>query len=236
MLLGATLLRDLRQPEYIHVLLNPLPVYGLLIGLIGLVLALILKSRRAQIATLALVFISSASAWPVYEFGQQGYDRVLSMTDEDGGAWLDEHMHRAEGLIWIFYVLAALSAIAIAAQIKWPRSSLPLALALTRPFGLCRLAYRFMLTRSERISSLAVMMRALAWKPRCAVMRFVNSAARSTLLISTAPPDIVPRPPLPAAPISGLDSGLRTADPNCGRAQRPPPDVDPEPMSGPAAT
>ena len=50
MLLGATLLRDLRQPEYIHVLLNPLPVYGLLIGLIGLVLALILKSRRAQIA------------------------------------------------------------------------------------------------------------------------------------------------------------------------------------------
>ena len=130
MLLDVTLLRDLQQPEYIHVLLNPLPVYGLLIGLIGLVLALILKSRRAQIATLTLVFISSASAWPVYEFGQQSYDRVLSMTDEDGGAWLDEHMHRAEELIWIFYVLVALSAIAIAVPIKWPRSSLPLAVAV----------------------------------------------------------------------------------------------------------
>jgi hypothetical protein len=130
MLLDVTLLRDLQQPEYIHVLLNPLPVYGLLIGLIGLVLALILKSRRAQIATLTLVFISCASAWPVYEFGQQSYDRVLSMTDEDGGAWLDEHMHRAEELIWIFYVLVALSAIAIAVPIKWPRSSLPLAVAV----------------------------------------------------------------------------------------------------------
>jgi glucan phosphoethanolaminetransferase (alkaline phosphatase superfamily) len=130
MLLDVTLLRDLQQPEYIHVLFNPLPVYGLLIGLIGLVLALILKSRRAQIATLTLVFISSASAWPVYEFGQQSYDRVLSMTDEDGGAWLDEHMHRAEELIWIFYVLVALSAIAIAVPIKWPRSSLPLAVAV----------------------------------------------------------------------------------------------------------
>ena len=43
------------------------------------------------------------------------------MTDEDGGAWLDEHMHRAEDLIWIFYVLVALSAIAIAAPIKWPK-------------------------------------------------------------------------------------------------------------------
>ena len=130
MLLGETLLRDLRQPEYIHVLLNPLPVYGLLIGLIGLVLALILKSRRAQITTLTLVLISSASAWPVYEFGQQGYDRVLSMTDEDGQAWLDEHRERGEELIWIFYVLVALSAIALAAPIKWPKSSLPLAVAV----------------------------------------------------------------------------------------------------------
>jgi hypothetical protein len=126
----GTLLRDLQQPEYIHVLLNPLPVYGLLTGLIGLVIALILKSRGAQIATLTLVLISSASAWPVYEFGQQGYDRVLSMADEAGQAWLDEHRERGEDLIWIFYVLAALSAIAIAAPIKWPKSSLPLAVAV----------------------------------------------------------------------------------------------------------
>src|SRR6266508_606267 len=128
-MIGA-LLRDLQQPEYIHVLLNPLPVYGLLIAWIGLVIAVFLKSRRAQIATLTLVLISSASAWPVYEFGQQGYDRVLSMADEDGRAWLDEHRERGEELIWIFYVLVALSAIAIAAPIKWPKSSLPLAVAV----------------------------------------------------------------------------------------------------------
>jgi len=126
----GTLVRDLRQPEYIHVLLNPLPVYGLLVGWVGLVIGLALRSRRAQIATLALVLLSSISAWPVYEFGQQGYDRVLSMTDEDGEAWLDEHMHRAEDLIWVFYVLAALSAFAIAAPIKWPKSSVPLVVAV----------------------------------------------------------------------------------------------------------
>ncbi|HZR05453.1 MAG TPA: hypothetical protein VFA61_06470 [Candidatus Udaeobacter sp.] len=124
------LLRDLRQPEYIHVLLNPLPLYGLLVGLIGLLIALILKSRPAQIATLALVLISSASAWPVYEFGEQGYDRVLSMADDDGRAWLDEHRDRGEDLIWIFYVLAAVSAVAIGAPIKWPKSAVPLAVAV----------------------------------------------------------------------------------------------------------
>ena len=33
-------LRGLRQPEYVHVLLNPLPVYGLLISWIALIAAL----------------------------------------------------------------------------------------------------------------------------------------------------------------------------------------------------
>ena len=123
------LLRDLRQPEYIHVLINPLPIYGLFLSWVGLIIALFLKSRRAQIATLTLVLISSTSAWSVYEFGQQAYDRVLSMADEDGRAWLDEHKDRAEDLIYIFYALAALSAIAIAAPMKWPKSSVPIAIA-----------------------------------------------------------------------------------------------------------
>ena len=127
---GDALLRDLRQPEYIHVLLNPLPVYGLLLAWIGLIIGFLLKSRSAQLAAFVLVLISSLSAWPVYEFGQQAYDRVLSMADEDGQRWLDEHVDRAEDLIWIFYALAVLSAIAIGAPVKWPKSSAPLALAV----------------------------------------------------------------------------------------------------------
>lgn len=125
-----SLVRGLRQPEYVHVLLNPLPLYGLLIAWIGLLIAFFSKSRRAQLVTLVLVLISSLSAWPVYEFGQQAYDRVLSMTDEDGERWLDEHRDRGEDLIWIFYALTALSSIAIGAPIKWPKSSAPLVVAV----------------------------------------------------------------------------------------------------------
>jgi hypothetical protein len=125
-----TILRDLRQPEYIHVLINPLPVYGLGLGLVGLLIALILRSRPAKIATLTIVLISAASAWPVYEYGERAYDRVLSMTDDAGHAWLDEHQDRAEDLIYFFYGLAVLTAIAIAAPIKWPKSSVALALVV----------------------------------------------------------------------------------------------------------
>jgi hypothetical protein len=123
-------LRALRQPEYVHVLLNPLPVYGLLVSWIALVAALISKSRQAIIVTLVLVFITSISAWPVYEFGEQGYDRVLAMTDDDGHAWLDEHQDRAEKLIYLFYVVAAVSAAAIIVPLRWPKSSVPFAVSV----------------------------------------------------------------------------------------------------------
>ena len=123
-------LRGLRQPEYVHVLLNPLPVYGLLVSWIALIAALISKSRRAHIVTLILIFVTSISAWPVYEFGEEGYDRVLAMTDDDGHAWLDEHQARGQKFIYVFYALAVLNAAAIVVPLWWPKSSVPLALVV----------------------------------------------------------------------------------------------------------
>ena len=125
-----TLLRDLRRPEYIHVLLNPLPIYGLAVSLMGLLIAVFARSRTAQVATLAIVFLSALSAWPVAEFGEQAYDPVLSMSDEAGQAWLKAHLARADRFIWFFYALAALSLAAMLAPLKWPRSSGALAVSV----------------------------------------------------------------------------------------------------------
>src|ERR1700736_1456164 len=119
----------LSKPEYVHVLLNPLPVYGLAVGVLGLIIALLSRTRAARVTALALVMVSAASAWPVYYYGEAGYDRVKSMVDEDGDKWLDEHMRRGEQLIYVFYVVAGLSAVAIAAEFKSPRSAVPLAIA-----------------------------------------------------------------------------------------------------------
>src|SRR6266513_2772394 len=75
----AIFLRDLQQPEYIHVLINPLPVYGVAGGLIGLFIAICQRGRRAIAAALVVVLVSAAAAWPVYEYGERSYDRVLTM-------------------------------------------------------------------------------------------------------------------------------------------------------------
>ncbi len=47
--------------------------------------------------------------------------------------------------------------------------------------------YRFRFTSSVSISSAVVITRALAWKPRCAIIMLVNSSDRSTFELSSAP-------------------------------------------------
>jgi hypothetical protein len=123
------ILRDLQQPEYLHVLLNPLPVYGLAIALFGLIAAMYLGTRGGQVTALVLIFACAASAWPVAHYGEAAEDRVLVAADDDGQAWLKAHAHRADVLIYVFYALALVSAAAIFAPKKWPRSTRPLAVA-----------------------------------------------------------------------------------------------------------
>jgi hypothetical protein len=120
--------QHLSDPEYLHILINPMPVYGLAIGVLALALALLLRNHRVTIAALVLVFVSSLSAWPTYHYGEAAYDRVKAMSDPAGEQWLDEHMARGEKMIWLFYVLAGVAAIGVGAVVKWPRTSFAIAL------------------------------------------------------------------------------------------------------------
>src|SRR5438128_5048979 len=118
-----TFFQHLRDAEYMHVLLNPLPVYGLAFGTLALALPLLLRNYRVTVAALVLGFVGAISAWPVYQYGESAYDRVKSMSDAPGEQWLDEHMARGEKMIWLFYVLAGVAAIGVGAVLKWPRTS-----------------------------------------------------------------------------------------------------------------
>ena len=118
--------RGLQQPEYVHTLINPLPVYGLGIGLFALIIAMFLRHRSAHITALTVIFLAAASAWPVKYYGDEAYDRVLSMSDETGSAWLAAHEDRADKFIWSFYLLAVVAAAAIVLPRKFPKTAMPL--------------------------------------------------------------------------------------------------------------
>jgi disulfide bond formation protein DsbB len=121
-------LRALEQPEYIHTLLNPLPIYGLALGVVALIIALLMRNRTAQVPALAIISLAAISAWPVAHFGDEAYDRVLSMSDETGGAWLAAHAHRADIFVWCYYALALGALLALVLPRKFPRTRFPLTL------------------------------------------------------------------------------------------------------------
>lgn len=115
--------------EHVHVLLNHLPVIGLAMAVLAMIIALLLRSRSAQVVSLAMIFVAALSAWPVTFTGQRSYKTVRGIADDEGVAWLDEHKERAEKTAPVFYILASLAAAALLAPRKWPRCATPLALA-----------------------------------------------------------------------------------------------------------
>jgi dolichol kinase len=120
----------LNKPEYIHVVLNHLPIYGTILGAFALAISLLLRSRAAQITALILTTIAAVSSYPVFVTGQRAYKTIRSTSDDAGGDWLDEHMDRAEKTIGAFYFLAALAIASLIVPIKWPQSAV-LLVALT---------------------------------------------------------------------------------------------------------
>ncbi|HTL56747.1 MAG TPA: hypothetical protein VL361_13785 [Candidatus Limnocylindrales bacterium] len=117
----------LDRPEYVHAAINHFPLVGLLVAMVSLVCALALRNRTAVFAGLGLIAVLALSAWVVSYFGEEGYDRVLSMADEDGQAFLQYHQHLADRWIVLYYLCAGSAALGIGLGWKWPRTLNPLA-------------------------------------------------------------------------------------------------------------
>jgi hypothetical protein len=121
------ILDHLKEPEYIHVLLNPLPIYGIPLGALALAIAMALRSRRAQITGLIILLIGAGSTIPVIHYGDAGYDVIESeMSSDQADAWLDAHGQRALTAARYFDALIALTLIALLVPWRWPKSALPL--------------------------------------------------------------------------------------------------------------
>jgi hypothetical protein len=115
----------LNQPEHVHAAINHFPLVGLLVAMLALAAALLIRKREAVLIGLGLVTLLSLSVFPVSHFGEEGFDRVLSMADEDGQAFLRYHEQLAERWEWLFYVTAAVAAIGFGLSWKWPRVLTP---------------------------------------------------------------------------------------------------------------
>lgn len=131
----------LGQPEYLHVLANPFLTHALPLAVLGLLLALVVRSHGGARLAIVLVTLSAATVWPAVHYGRSGFDRMQSMADSAGGDWLEVHRHRAEDNAWVFYVVVAAGLAALCVPFKWPKTATPLAwLALIVSAGACAVA------------------------------------------------------------------------------------------------
>lgn len=121
-------LQHLKQPEYVHVLLNPLPVYATAMGALALLIALLLRSKPAQVIALIIIIIGCGSVWPVVKYGEAAEDRVQAMSNKDGQEWLEVHGQRADTGKYVFFATAALAAATLVSLWKFPKAATKLAI------------------------------------------------------------------------------------------------------------
>ena len=115
----------LNRPEYVHVAINHFPLIGLLAAMLALVIGLVAKSRPVLLTGLGLTAAMALSIWPVYAYGEAGFDRVLSMADEAGEAFLKYHAHLAHRWAFLYYITAGLAAAGLVLAWKRPRTLIP---------------------------------------------------------------------------------------------------------------
>lgn len=113
----------MEDPAYRHVLLNHLPVTGLLIAWLVLAIGVLSRQSSSLYGGLGLVALTAGSAVPVVRAGNEAYPFVFGKLDGDGQAWLDHHTYLADTWSVVLYVNAVLAATAIGVGL-WRRKLL----------------------------------------------------------------------------------------------------------------
>ena len=103
----------IEEPAYQHVLLNHLPITGLVIAFVVLALGAVLRQSAMLRAGLVLVALTAGSSVLVGMSGDDAYPAVFDALNGDGRAWLDYHTHLADTWLPVLYANAAVAVIAL---------------------------------------------------------------------------------------------------------------------------
>ena len=122
-------LSNFSQPEYLHILINHLPIIGLMVVAALLTVFLLLRNRAAVNALIIAVAVLALSAWPVLLTGQKAYEKIDHLADETGKAYLDRHMELAERWIYLYVATAIVAGAGVVAARKRPQLLFPSAIA-----------------------------------------------------------------------------------------------------------
>jgi hypothetical protein len=110
----TTLWQSVRDPEYAHLLLESLPLYGLAGGITLLVVAFVVKERKSRLLALGMIFVSCASVWPYLDFRRTATPRILATRAVEYGPIIQGQTQLREDTAWAYYGMAAITLVAMA--------------------------------------------------------------------------------------------------------------------------
>lgn len=126
----TTLWTSIRDPEYLHLLLEPLPLYGLGFGLAFLAVAFLFRELKCRLLALVVIAASCASVWPYNELRAKATPRILATRSPDFAPLIIQQTQRRRDCAWPYYLLSALSLTALALT-KRPQGRLMLLVVMS---------------------------------------------------------------------------------------------------------
>lgn len=105
---------SLRDPQYAHLLLESLPLYGLGIGLTFLIVSFLVGEKKTRMLSLLVIFLSCASVWPYLSFLMEATPRILATRPVSFGTLIEKQTQLRQDTSWVYYLMASISGLAMA--------------------------------------------------------------------------------------------------------------------------
>lgn len=107
---------SVRDPEYLHLLLESLPLYGLGIGLLFLIVAQLMGEAKSRLFAILVITLSSASVWPYQDLREKATPRIIATRDPSLGPLIREQTERRSSHDWAYYLLAVAGGVTLVTQ------------------------------------------------------------------------------------------------------------------------
>jgi hypothetical protein len=104
--------QSVRDPEYAHLLLESLPLFGIGAGLIFLCASLFFRENKSRLLALLLICVSSGSVWPYVALREKSQARIIAMHDPSYAPLIRDQTARRKSAAWAFYSMSLISGLA----------------------------------------------------------------------------------------------------------------------------
>ena len=104
---------SLQDPEYLHLLLEPLPVFGFALGMIFLVAGLIMNQNKTRMLALVVIIASAGSVHWYLKMRLATEPRVAATISTTFHPLIKEQTERRQASAWIYYAVAIAGIVAL---------------------------------------------------------------------------------------------------------------------------